>query len=45
MDPLVFMTEEYKRRYRGSIDKININGRDGKVKVKYRSSCDCIKID
>ena len=45
IDPLVIITEENKKKYRRSIDKTNKNGKDGKVKVTYSSSCDNIKIN
>ena len=45
IDPLVIITEENKKKYRGSLDKKNRNGKDGSVKVEYRSSCDNIKIN
>lgn len=43
-DPLVIVTEEYKKKYRGNLNKFNRNGKDGKVKVTYTCSCDNIKI-
>jgi hypothetical protein len=43
-DPLAITTEESRRKYRGSIDKKNRNGKKGNVKVTYSSSCDKVKI-
>ena len=43
-DPLDITTEESRRKYRGSIDKKNRNGRNGSVKVTYSCSCENVKI-
>lgn len=43
-DPLVAVTEENKKKYRGNLTKNNRNGKDGKVKVVYTCSCDNVKI-
>ena len=44
IDPLMITTEESRRKYKGSLDKNNRNGKNGNVKVDFRSSCDNIKI-
>jgi len=43
-DPLEITTEESRRKYMGSVDKNNKNGKSGKVKVTYSSSCENVKI-
>ena len=43
-DPLVAITEENKKKYRGNLTKTNRNGKNGKVKVVCTSSCDNVKI-
>ena len=43
-DPLVISNEETRKKYRGSVDKNNRNGKNGSVKVTCTSSCDNIKI-
>ena len=44
IDPLVVLTEENKKKYRGSVDKYNKNGKNRNVIVTTRCSCDNIKI-
>lgn len=43
-DPLVEVTEENKKKYRGHLNKSNRNGKDGKVRVTCTCSCDNVKI-
>lgn len=43
-DPLVVVTEENKKKYRGHLTKNNRNGKNGKVKVVCTCSCDNVKI-
>lgn len=43
-DPLVEITEENKKKYRGHLNKSNRNGKDGKVRVTCTCSCDNVKI-
>ena len=42
--PLIVVTEENKKKYRGNLTKNNRNGKNGKVKVICTCSCDNIKI-
>lgn len=45
IDPLVTITEEKKKKFRGSVDKKNRDGKNGSVRVTTSSSCDNIKIE
>ena len=44
IDPLMSYTEEMRKRHMNKIDNKNRNGRNGRVKVTYNSSCDNIRI-
>jgi hypothetical protein len=44
IDPLVELTEESKKKYRGVLNKNNKNGKNGKVKVAYSCSCENVDI-
>lgn len=43
IDPLMIYTEEMRKKYMNKIDNKNRNGRNGKVKVTYNSSCENIR--
>ena len=43
-EPLIIVTEEIKKKYRGTINKTNRDGKNGDVKVKCTCSCDNVKI-
>lgn len=44
IDPLMSYTEEMRKKHMNKIDNKNRNGRNGRVKVTYNSSCDNIRI-
>ena len=44
IDPLDVSTDESRKKLKVNINKNNRNGKNGKVKVAYMSSCDDIKI-
>ena len=44
IDPLMSYTEEMRKKYMNKVDAKYRNGRNGKVKVSYNSSCDNIRI-
>lgn len=44
IDPLINYTDEMRKKYMNKVDSRYRNGRDGKVKVTYNSSCDKIRI-
>ena len=44
IEPLEVTTEESRRKYKGSIDKKNRNGKNGSVRVTYSCSCKNVKI-
>ena len=44
IDPLMAYTEEMRKKYMNKVDAKYKNGRNGKVKVTYNSSCENIRV-